>query len=87
MTSVWNKNSAGKILEYRLHLNTNIVVQNFANKNELINHNFNDSSPFRVQDQYSETLKLENQVLENLINKTYQDLLIMLTKTISKRWF
>ena len=34
------------------------------------------SSVYKVQDQYSETIKLENQTIENLINKTYQDLLI-----------
>lgn len=82
---ITSKNSAGKILEYRILLNTQILVINYENKNEILNYNFNDSSPFRVQDQYSETLKLENQTLENLINKNYQDFLIILTETISKK--
>ena len=80
-----SKNSAGKVLEYRVHLNTQVLVRNSSNDNVLLNYNFNDSSPFRVQDQYSETLKLENQALENLINKNYQNLLIALTESISKK--
>jgi hypothetical protein len=80
-----SKNSAGKVLEYRVHLNTQVLVRKSSNDNVLLNYNFNDSSPFRVQDQYSETLKLENQALENLINKNYQNLLIALTESISKK--
>ena len=40
------------------------------------------SSSYKVQDQHSETIKLENRTIENLINKTYQDLLIKLSENI-----
>jgi len=35
-----------------------------------------------VQDQYSETLKLENKSIENLIDKTYKEFLIKLSEGI-----
>jgi len=80
-----SKDKAGKILEYRLYLNTQIEVKNYLNNNVLLNHTFSDSSVFKVQDQYSETLRLETKALDNLINKTYQDLLIIITETVLKK--
>ena len=76
------KNSAGKILEYRINLNSNIVVKNYLTNDEILIHNFNSFSSYKVQDQYSETIKSENRSTENLINKTYQDLLIKLSENI-----
>jgi hypothetical protein len=35
-----------------------------------------------VQDQFSETEKSKNKITENLINKTYQDLLIKLSEAL-----
>ena len=44
-----------------------------------------ETSSYKVQDRYAETLNLENKTLENLVNKTFQDLLIAMSeKTISK---
>ena len=50
--------------------------------NEILNENFDFSSVYKAQDQYSETIKLENRAIENLINKIYQDLLIKLSQNI-----
>jgi hypothetical protein len=36
-----------------------------------------------VQEQYFETLKLENKAIENLIEKTYQNLLIEISENIT----
>ena len=44
--------------------------------NEILNENFSFSSVYKPQDQYSETIKLENQTTQNLINNIYQDFLI-----------
>ena len=77
------KNSAGKILEYKIILNSNIIVKNFLTNDEILSQNFSSSSSYKVQDQYSETVKLENTITENLINKTYQDLLIKISENIS----
>ena len=41
-----------------------------------MNQNFNYSISYKVQDEHSDTIKLEDQNILNLINKTYQDSLI-----------
>ena len=76
------KNSAGKILAYKINLSTTVIVENFTTGNQILNENFASSSSYKVQDQYSETMKLENRAIENLINRTYQDLLIKLSENI-----
>ena len=76
------KNSAGKILAYKINLSTTVIVKNFTTGNQILNENFIFSSSYKVQDQYSETIKLENRAIEDLINKTYQDLLIKLSENI-----
>ena len=50
--------------------------------NEILNENFSLSSIYKAQDQYSETIKLENQTTQNLINNTYQNLLIKLSENL-----
>ena len=76
------KNSTGKILEYKIILNSNIVVKNYLTKDEILTQNLISFSSYKVQNEYSETVKLENINIENLINKTYQDLLIKMSEKI-----
>ena len=77
------KSSTGKILEYKISLNSNVIVKNFLTNNEILSQNFSSSSSYKVQDQYSETVQLENTTTENLVNKTYQDLLIKISENLS----
>ena len=77
------KDSAGKILEYRISLNSNIVVKNYLTNDEILTRNFISFLSYKVQNEYSETIKLENKTIENLVNKTYQDLLIKLSENIT----
>ena len=77
-----SKDATGKILEYKINLNTKVIVKNYLTNDTLLDKNFITSSSYKVQDQYSETVKHENRVIENLINKTYQDLLIKLSENI-----
>ena len=77
-----SKDSAGKVLEYKITLNAEIIIKDFNSKNTLINQTFISSLNYKVQDQYSETLNLENQTNQNLINKIYQELLIKLSEKI-----
>ena len=77
-----SKDATGKILGYKINLNTKVIVKNHLTNDKLIDKNFISSSSYKVQDQYSETIKLENKVIENLINKTYQELLIKLSENI-----
>ena len=79
------KNSAGKIMEYKLTLSTKVIVKDYLSNNEILNRNFESFSSFKVQDQHSETMKLENKTIENLLNKTYQDLLINMSDSILKK--
>ena len=77
-----SKDATGKILEYKINLNTKVIVKNYLTNDTLLDKNFISSSSYKVQDQYSETIKLENKVIENLINRTYQELLIKLSENI-----
>ena len=79
------KNSTGKILEYRVSLNTNIIIKDFLTNDEILNQYFTQSSSYKVQDQHFETRQLENKTIKNLINKTYQDLTIKLSEKISTK--
>ena len=78
------KDSAGKILEYRNLLSSNIIIKDYLTDDEILNQNFSYSSTYRVQDKYSETKKIENRSTEDLINKMYQDLLIKMSNIITK---
>ena len=44
------------------------------------------SSSYKVQDQYSDTKEIENRAIENLINKTHQDLLIKISEIALNEW-
>jgi hypothetical protein len=77
-----SKDTAGKILEYKVNLNTKVVIKNYLTNKKLLDKNFIFSSSYKVQDQYSETIKLENKLVENLINQTYQELIIKLSENI-----
>jgi hypothetical protein len=78
------KNNAGKILEYEIKLNTKIIIDDFLTDKRLLEQNFNYSISYKVQDEHSETIKLENRNIENLIDKTYQDALIKISNVTFK---
>ena len=73
------KNSAGKILEYKISLNTNIEIKDYFTNDQILSHYFNYSSSYKTQDQFSDSLRYENKTIENLLDKTYRDLLIEMT--------
>ncbi len=76
------KDQAGKTLEYKIQLNTKFLVKDYLTDKELLNHTFISSVIYKVQDQYSETVKLENKSINDLTNRTYQDLLTKLIENI-----
>ena len=75
-----SKNSAGKILSYKITLNTKIEVNNYLTNKKILHKTFTSSLTYKIQNQYSETIELEKKTINNLIEKTYQDLLILLTQ-------
>ena len=78
-----SKDSSGKILEYKINLNTKIKITDFITGKKLLDKNFSSSLNYKIQGQYSDTIKLENQTIENLLNKTLQEILINLSRNIS----
>ena len=71
-----------KILGYKINLLINITIKDLATSNQILSENFNSSLSYKVQSQHSETIKLENESVENLVNKIYQDFLIKLSENI-----
>ena len=76
------KDSTGKILGYRINLSASITIKDVMTGSEILSENFSFSSTYKAQDQYFETVKLEKQTTENLINNIYQDLLIKLSANL-----
>ena len=76
------KDNAGKVLEYRIILISNIIIKDYLTDDEILSQTFSYSSTYIVQDQHSDTIKFENKSIEDLINKTYQNLLIKMSKSI-----
>jgi len=79
-----SKDSSGKVLEYKITLNAKIKITDSSNNNIILDEVFTESLSYKVQSQYSETLKLESTSIENLINQTYQDLLIKFAQNIGQ---
>jgi len=77
-----SKDGTGKILEYKVELNVSIKINDFLTNNMIIDQTFISSTNYKAQDQYFETIKLENASIENLINNLYQKLLIELSQNI-----
>ena len=80
--SATTKDRAGKILGYKITLNTDIKVTDFITRDNILNQIFTSSITYKVQDKYSDTINLENSSTENLLNKTYQELVIRLAQNI-----
>ena len=76
------KDSAGKILEYKITLNTDVKITDFATKDKILDQIFISSLTYKVQNKYSDTVNLENKSIENLLNKTYQELVIRLAQIL-----
>ena len=69
------KNSAGKILEYKIILSTKVFIKDYFTNEKILSEKFVYTSSYKVQDQFAETLRLENKSIENLINTTHQNLI------------
>ena len=61
------------------------VIPNDLTDKKILEHNFNYSIAYKTQDEHSDTLKLENQNIENLINKTYQDAMIKISQAATSQ--
>lgn len=76
------KDSAGKILGYRINLSASITIKDMTRGDQILSENFSYSSTYKTQDQYFDTVKLEKQSTGNLIENLYQDILIKLSANL-----
>jgi len=79
------KDSAGNVVAYKITLKTKIEVTDFLTDDKILGQTFTSSVSYTVQSRQSDTLKLENRSIDNLIDKTYADLLIKLSQNIVKK--
>ena len=77
-----SKDSSGKILEYKVTLNTKIEINDYLTDVQILNQNFISSLNYKSQNEYSDTVKLENQSINSIINNTYEELLIKFSQNI-----
>ena len=79
-----SKSATGEVLKYKIDLTTNIEIKDFLDNNAIINQDFNYSLTYSVQDQYSDTLRSEKKAINNLVNKTYEEIIVKLSYVLSK---
>ena len=77
-----SKDSSGKVLEYKINLNAIVEAKDYLTNKSILKQNFNSSLNYKVQSKYSDTLTLEGKTIDDLIDKTYQDILFNLSKNI-----
>ena len=77
-----SRDSSGKILEYKITLNTKVEITGHLTENKILKQTFASSVAYKVQDQYSDTINLENKSIDDLIEKTYQELIIRISENI-----
>jgi len=74
---VTNKSSTGKAIEYKITLETEIkITDSISNEILLKKNNISLSQKYKVQDQASDTDRLENNAISNLVEKMNRKLII-----------
>ena len=76
------KDSSGKILQYKISLNFDIKIKDYLTEDEILDETYSSSFTYKIQNQYSDTLKLEERSINQLVDKTYQQILIKLSENI-----
>ena len=66
-------------------MRTIIIIKDYLTEKTILDQIFNYSISYKVQDEHSETLKLENKNIENLVDKTYQDALIKISEIVESQ--
>ena len=69
-------------MAYKITLKTKIEVTDFLTDDKILDQTFVSSITYRAQNNYSDTFALENTSIEDLLNKTYQELVIRLSQNI-----
>ena len=85
LKSPTSKDSSGKILGYKINLNTKLEAIDYVTNKSILEQDFNSSSNYKIQSRYSESLALEGKTINDLIEKTYQDILFNLFQNIKSK--
>ena len=70
-----SKDSSGKIIQYKITLKTEIEILDVNKNKKILDQTFTNSLTYKIQDQYSETINLENKLIQTLVDNTYQELI------------
>ena len=76
------KDTTGKTLEYKMSLNINIKITKNTDNDVVLDKIYNSSLRYKIQEQYSDTIKLENKSVQDIIDQIYQNILIDLSNNI-----
>ena len=76
------KDASGKILQYKISLNIDVKIKDYLTEDEILNETYSSSFTYKIQKQYSDTLKLEERSINQLVDRTYQQILIKLSENI-----
>ena len=76
------KNSAGKILEYKMLLKAKIYITDSSTNNIVLDQYFVSTSNYKVQTQHFDTIQLENKTAENLVDKIFEKFLIEFSQNL-----
>jgi len=77
------KDSTGKVSEYKIILKINIEALDYLTNSLIFKQTFTNSTTYKTQNQFSETLKLEHQSINDLITKTYRDILLKISGSLT----
>ena len=79
------KESTGEIKEYKLVLTANIKINDYLENFIYVNQTFEESTSYKVQDNYSDTLSLEKKMTNNLIDSIYQNIITKFSQNIAAK--
>ena len=74
------KNSAGKATAYKITVVSNIEIIDYDIGNIILVDTFSSSLTYKVQEQYSETINIEDKTLKNIMLRIHQNLIIKVSK-------
>ena len=74
------KSSTGKATAYRIKVKTNIEIIDYDMGNVILADTFSSSLNYKVQDQYSDTINVEEKTLKNILLRIHENLIIKISK-------
>ena len=74
------KNSTGKATAYKITVVSNIEIIDYDIGNIILVDTFSSSLTYKVQEQYSETINIEDKTLKNIMLRIHQNLIIKVSK-------